>query len=189
MAADLPRIEVRSRAELRAWLAENHASSGPVRMITWKKHTPHYLAWGSSVSELLCWGWIDSTAHKVDDDRTSHWIGPRKATSIWSAVNKRKVAEERAAGRMMPAGEAAIAVSQENGMWAFLDDIDRLEVPADLASAIGDRATEWEAYPASSRRAALYWIKTAKTAATRKRRIDDVIQSMEDGLPPPPVRA
>ena len=51
-------------------------------------------------------------------------------------MNKTKVAAARASGAMTPAGEALIAAAQENGMWHFLDDVERLEVPADLGSAL-----------------------------------------------------
>lgn len=52
---------------------------------------------------------------------------------------------------MTPAGEALIAAAQRNGMWCFLDDVERLEVPADLGAALytADLRTAWEAYPRS----------------------------------------
>jgi len=71
-----------------------------------------------------------------------HLISPRRETSAWSAVNKEIVARMREAGRMQPAGEARIAAALANGMWTFLDDVERLEVPDDLGAALGpDRAT------------------------------------------------
>lgn len=177
-------LEVRSRADLRAWLSENHARSDAVRLIHYKKHTPHYVPFGALVSELLCWGWVDSVSGKVDDDRSSHLIAPRNPASAWSRVNKEKVAEARAAGLMMPPGEAAIAAAEANGMWSFLDDVERLEVPPDLDVALGDLRPVWDGWPPSVRRGTLEWLKTAKTDATRARRIEDIRSSAASGLRP-----
>jgi uncharacterized protein YdeI (YjbR/CyaY-like superfamily) len=177
-------VEVKSRAELRAWLAENHTRTEGVWLVVYKKHTDHYLPWGEAVSELLCWGWVDSVTRKVDADRSSYRIAPRNPKSAWSAVNKAKVEEVRAAGLMTPAGEALIAVAQANGMWDFLDDVERLERPDDLTAALGDLVPVWDDYPKSVKRGTLEWIKTAKTEATRRKRIADVVSSAQSGLRP-----
>lgn len=75
------RIEVKSRAALRAWLAENHATETSVWLVVYKKPSPHYLPWGEVVEELLCWGWIDSVTRKVDEARWSYRISPRNPIS------------------------------------------------------------------------------------------------------------
>lgn len=183
-------VEVRSRADLRAWLASNHAGHGSVWLVTWKKHTDHYVPFGDLVEELLCWGWVDSRTRGVDADRSSVLIAPRNPRSAWSAVNKAKVEAARVSGAMTPAGEALIAAALANGMWSFLDDVERLEVPDDLGAALeaaGQRAT-WDGWPRSVRRGTLEWIKTARTGATRAKRIADVTGSAMQGLRPSPFR-
>ncbi|MEL6464244.1 MAG: YdeI/OmpD-associated family protein [Pseudomonadota bacterium] len=189
MATDVLQVEVKSRADLRAWLSDNHATATSVWLVVYKKPSPHYLPWADAVEELLCWGWVDSVTRKVDDARSSYRISPRNPKSAWSAVNKAKVDSARASGAMTPAGEALIAAAKANGMWTFLDDVERLEVPDDLGTALGHalRAT-WEDYPKSVKRGTLEWIKTAKTAPTRARRIADVVASARTGKRPTPFR-
>ena len=188
-AADgVERVEVRSRADLRRWLERNHATSPSVWLVTFKKHTDHYLSYGEMIEELLCWGWVDSQTRGVDADRTSVLIAPRNPKSAWSAVNKEKVAAARASGQMTPAGEALVSAAQGNGMWTFLDDVERLERPADLEAALGPRVAGWEAWPRSVKRGTLEWIKTAKTEPTRAKRIADVVDSLDAGLRPSPFR-
>lgn len=179
---------MRSRTDLRDWLGANHATAPSVWLVTYKKHTPHYLGYDELISELLCWGWIDSQTRKVDEDRTSVLIAPRNPESAWSAINKRKVEEERTAGRMTQAGEALVAAAQANGMWSFLDDVEALIVPDDLAAAMSDHREGWEAYPRSVKRGALEWLKTAKTRPTRDKRIADIAGSLAEGLRPSPFR-
>lgn len=181
-----PRVEVRSRADLRAWLSENHAASGSVWLVTWKKHTGHYVDFLDLVEELLCWGWVDSQTRGVDADRSSVLIARRSPKSAWSAVNKRLVEAARASGAMTPAGEALITAAQESGMWSFLDDVERLERPDDLIAALDGLDDAWEDWPRSVKRGTLEWIKTAKTAPTREKRIAEVALAAREGRRPKP---
>lgn len=181
-AADAPHVEVRSLGALREWLRAYHASARAVWLVTFKKAHPDHLPFGEVVEELLCWGWIDSTVRSVDEHRMKHLVGPRKETSAWSAVNKKTVERMRAAGRMQPAGEARIAAAMANGMWTFLDDVERLEVPGDLGAALGDGRAAWEGWSRSIRRAWLETIKRAKTAPTREKRIADCAAAARAGL-------
>ncbi|MBT8409545.1 MAG: YdeI/OmpD-associated family protein [Alphaproteobacteria bacterium] len=187
--ADAPRIEFRSRAALRDWLEIHHGQRESVWAVTYKKSHPDYLEFGQVVEELMCWGWVDSSVRRVDEDRHMHLISPRKENSAWSGTNKAIVRRMRESGQMTPAGEAKIAAAKANGMWEFLDDVERLERPADLDAALSKKLLDgWEAYPASVRRAALEWIKLAKTQSTRDKRIADIAASLKVGLRPTPFR-
>lgn len=190
-ADDAPIVTIRSRADLRAWLTENHGGKGPVWLASYKKHHPDYIGPPEPITEeLLCWGWINSVPRALDGDRTMILIAPRNPGSAWSAVNKTLVAKARATGAMTPAGEASIAAAQANGMWDFLNDVEALIAPDDLVTALAAAgATEtYNANPRSIKRAALEWIKTAKTAKTRQARIADVSNSAAAGLRPTPFR-
>lgn len=183
-----PRVAVRSRDELRDWLAENHGSSGTVWLVTWRKGSPHHLPWPEIVRELICWGWVDSLPRKLDAERTMLRISPRDPGSAWSGVNKAHVEAARAEGRMTPAGEAAVEAAKANGMWEFLDEVERLEVPGDLAAALGAARPAWDAYPDSVKRGALEWIIAARRAGTRAARVAEVARSAAEGLRPRPFR-
>lgn len=98
-AEHYPRVEVRSRADWRAWLAGNHASSAGVWAVTWKKTSdgPHVPA-AEIAEEALCVGWVDSLPRAVDANRTSLLVTPRKPGSSRSRVNRERVERLRAAG-------------------------------------------------------------------------------------------
>jgi uncharacterized protein YdeI (YjbR/CyaY-like superfamily) len=171
----LPQIEVVSRSQLRAWLAANHAESGSIWLVTWKKHTPdRHITYNEIVEEALCFGWVDSLPRKLDAERTMLLLSRRKSGSAWSAANKERVERLLADGKMEPAGLAAVEAAMADGSWSFLDDVERLDVPADLAEALSNHveaATNFAAFPRSIRRGILEWIKQAKRAETRARRI------------------
>ena len=173
-AAERPVVDIRSREDWRDWLAAHHADTGSVWLVRWKKHTPHYTDHMDLVEEALCWGWVDSAVRKRDADSSLLLFSPRNPRSAWSAVNRRLVARAEASGAMTDAGRALIAAARANGMWDFLDDVERLEVPPDLAdafAALPPAAREWDGFPPSTRRGILEWIKTAKRAETRAARI------------------
>jgi uncharacterized protein YdeI (YjbR/CyaY-like superfamily) len=158
-----------------------------VWLATYKKHHPGHLPWLEAIEELVCFGWIDAVVQRVDDDRSAHLVAPRKPGSAWSAVNKEIVARMRAGGRMTKAGEAAIAVAEANGMWTFLDDVERLEVPRDLAEALGDLRRSGTNGPGRSN-AGRWSGSRRRRRPTRDKRIADVVESGAQGARPSPFR-
>ena len=189
-ADDAPILTVRTRADLREWLTANHAEPGPVWLATYKRHHPDYLAYEPQVEELLCWGWIDSVTRALDADRSMILVAPRNPKSAWSAINKAHVERAIDSGAMTPAGLAKVQAAKDSGMWTFLDDVERLEVPADLKAALDADGvvSVWDGFPRSVKRGALEWVKTARTAPTREARIADIVQSATQGLRPSPFR-
>lgn len=183
-----PLVTVGSRAALRAWLAAKHDRAGAVTLATYEAHHPDHLPWPEVVEELLRWGWVDAVTVRIDADRSGHLVAPRRPGSAWSAVNKRLVAAARASHAMTEAGKAAIVAAQANGMWSFLDAVETGVVPEDLAAALGDQRPVWDGWPHSVRRGTLEWIKTARTAPTRARRIADAAEAAASGLRPSPFR-
>ena len=180
MVDDLPRREFRSRDELRTWLQQNGRSESSFWLVTYKKHVPeYYLRYGEVVEELLCFGWVDGRSRRVDDDRTSLLVAPRKAGSTWSAPNKERVARLTEQGLMTAAGQRKIDDAREDGSWSYLDDIDRLIVPDDLGEALNRNAKarrNFDGFNDSAKKIILLWIKTAKREATRSKRISETVR-------------
>jgi uncharacterized protein YdeI (YjbR/CyaY-like superfamily) len=174
------RVEVKSPAELRAWLAKNHRQTEAIWLVTFKKGGPQpSLSWSEIVDEALCYGWIDSLPRKLDAARTMLLLSPRRMGSGWSAINKQKAAALIAAKRMAPPGLAAIERAKKDGSWTRLDAPHAFEMPADLSAALagaGSAAANFAAFSPSSRRAILEWIATAKKPETRAKRIAQTAQ-------------
>ncbi len=182
--ADHPVVEVAGRVGLRDWLAANHATSGTVWLSLAKKPDPDHIPYDQVVQELLCWGWIDSLPRALDDRRSLLRAAPRSPRSAWSAVNKAHVAAMRAAGLMTPTGEAKVAAAVANGKWDFLNDVENLTMPDDLAAALsaaGATAT-WDAFPRSVKRGSLEQVAQAKAPATRAARVAEIAGSAARGL-------
>jgi uncharacterized protein YdeI (YjbR/CyaY-like superfamily) len=172
---DAPHVHADDRATWRAWLEANHATARGAWMVTWRPGSGRVgLDYEAAVEEALCFGWVDSTGGRVDDDRGKLYFAPRKPRSVWAATNKARVERLIRDGRMMPAGLAAIERAKANGSWEVLDSVERLEVPADLAAALEaspPAAANFSAFPPSARKMHLAWVALARQPQTRASRI------------------
>lgn len=170
-------VEVASRADWRAWLAANHATSPSIWLVTARKGQPGYLSNDDIVEEALCFGWIDSLPRALDDRRTMLMLSPRRPGSSWSAVNKARAERMIAAGAMTAAGQAKIDAASADGSWDRLADVDALLVPDDLMAAFAlhpGSAENFAGFPPSARRGILEWLQAAKRPVTRAKRLAEI---------------
>ena len=91
----MPRLATRSslvrastRAQWRAWLKRNHARKKEAWLVYAKAHTGKpRVAYAEAVEEALCFGWIDTTTGRLDEDHFMQRFTPRKDTGNWSHLN------------------------------------------------------------------------------------------------------
>ena len=178
---DAPQVHADDRATWHAWLEANHASARGVWLVTWRPRSGRVgLDYEAAIEEALCFGWVDSTGGRFDDERGKLYFAPRKPRSGWAATNKVRVARLIAEGRMAPAGLAAIERAKANGSWEVLDSVERAEVPEDLAAALGanpSAAANFAVFPPGARKQMLAWIAFAQRPETRAARIGQVVEA------------
>jgi uncharacterized protein YdeI (YjbR/CyaY-like superfamily) len=98
-------------ADLAAWFAANLLAT-ELWVGLWKKGFERPgISYADAVDEALCVGWIDSVIRRVDEASYMLRFTPRRARSSWTDTNLRRVDELRAAGRMRPGGELAVAAA------------------------------------------------------------------------------
>ena len=184
---EAPRLHIESREELRAWLAEHHATSDGVWLVRWRPTTgrpaPSY---DEAIEEALGFGWIDGQSAPLDDERSMLWLTRRHAGSGWSRLSKERLARVEAAGLLTPAGARVVAAAKADGSWSRHDDVENLVVPPDLAAALdalaGARA-HWDAFRPGARKETLRWIADARRPATRAARIEETARLAAQGTP------
>lgn len=172
--------------DFQVWLAKHHQTDTELLVGFYKKDSGKpSITWPESVDEALCYGWIDGVRKSLDDISYTIRFTPRKTTSIWSLVNIKKVEVLTAEGRMQAAGIQAFAARKENksGIYAFE------QKPADLPEAFVKifckNKTAWsffQAQPPSYRKTLIWWVISAKQEATRKLRLDKLIEASAQGL-------
>lgn len=180
-----PIYHAESRAQWRAWLEANHESAPGVWLGSWRAVTGKPLCpYPEAVEEAICFGWIDSTQYRFDDERGLQLYTPRKAKSTWTRLNRQRFADMEAAGLMTDAGLRAAEVARGNGWWTILDPVEDLIEPDDLAAALDAEPTArsaWDTFPPTARKAMLWWVISAMKQETKKRRIDTIVSKAAKG--------
>ena len=180
MTAQLTTLDVRSRRQWRQWLAKHQTSSPGVWLVRHKEHTGvTSMAYEDVVREALCFGWIDSLVKRLDDDRYAVKVTPRKPTSKWSDINRKRWAELEAASLLTAAGRAA---APTDNTYAAKPRIP--ELPIYISKALKRHAKAWQFFRGLAptyRRDFVVWIHTAKRPETRERRIRESIELLSAG--------
>ena len=183
---DLPVLAFAGQAELEEWLdAEHQRAPGIYVRLAKKGSGVPSVTYPELVESVLCFGWIDGISRRVDDRFYVQRITPRRPRSVWSQKNVEAVAALTDAGRMRPAGLAAVAAAQADGRWErAYPGAAAMTVPDDLAAALAaDPAAQrsFDALGATGRYALLWRVHTAATARTRANRIAAAVAALGHG--------
>ncbi|MCW2119717.1 YdeI/OmpD-associated family protein [Flavobacterium sp. 7A] len=169
--------------EWREWLHTHHAISTGVNIILYKVSSPQEsMRWEEAVKVALCYGWIDSTAKRIDDIKRRQKFTPRKPKSVWSKVNKTHLIQLEKDNLIHESGYETIQRAKENGSWESLDTVEAFIIPPDLEKAFTDNIvaySNYQAFSPSYRKGYLYWLNQAKRESTRTTRILAIIESCE----------
>jgi uncharacterized protein YdeI (YjbR/CyaY-like superfamily) len=175
----------RAPADLRHWFEKNHAAALEVLVGYYKKGSGKpSITWPESVDQALCFGWIDGIRKSLGEVSYTIRFTPRKPTSIWSAVNIRRVQVLSEQGLMQPAGLKAFEARRENksGIYSYENRPARLEEP--YLTVFQQTEAAWEFFQNQApyyRKTACWWVLSAKTEATRLRRLEKLIEESKQG--------
>jgi uncharacterized protein YdeI (YjbR/CyaY-like superfamily) len=158
-------------ADWRAWLRRHHQTSREIWLVYYRKDSGKpRISYNDAVDEALCFGWIDSTAKKIDADRTAQRFTPRRPGSPTSEMNKARARRLVREKRMTPAGLKAIGTLRAP----------RLVVPADIKAALERDPTAWkhfQRFPASYRRIRVAFVEGARRRpAEFRRRLGNLVR-------------
>lgn len=177
-----------SAAEWRLWLQENHSKENAVWLVFHKvKSGIPSVSYDEAVDEALCFGWIDSKAQSVDQISHRQFFSKRKPKSVWSRVNKAKIAKLMEEGRMTEAGIKCIETAKMNGSWTILDEVEELRIPDDLKNELEkfpEANKYFELLSRSTKRNMLQWLVMAKKEETRKTRISEIVEKAKENKKP-----
>ena len=93
----------RDRSEWRAWLSDNFRSSEDIWFVFPTKDSGEIgVTYNDAVEEALCFGWIDSTARKLDDEHQLRHFTPRRKGSTYSRPNIERLIQMDKEGKIHP---------------------------------------------------------------------------------------
>ena len=184
----------RTAAAFHAWLEENHDTKAELLVGFYKKRSEKTsMTYPEALDAALIFGWIDGIRRSVDDSSYTIRFTLRRATSIWSAVNIKRVGELTDAGRMRPAGLAAFAKRnpEKSAIYSYeRAKAQELLLDADTTAAIKADTRAWAFFDAQApwyKRTCAHWVVNAKRPETRAKRLATLIACSREGKRIPPL--
>lgn len=183
---DTKTFYAKNKDEWRAWLKENHHSEKSVWLIIYHKNSEKQsIYYDEAVEEAICFGWIDSVAHKRDEESKYQFFAQRNPKSNWSKANRERAEKMMKQGRMTERGQQLIDLAKTTGTWEALIDVQNSVIPNDLQESLDKNKAALKnflAFPPSSKRIILEWILNAKKEETRKKRIQETVQLASENI-------
>ena len=183
-------IFFKNQEEFSDWLEEHHADASEVWVAYFRKSTGRAsLTWSISVDVALCFGWIDGIRKTIDKESYKTRFTPRKITSVWSAVNVKKVEALIKLGKMKPEGMHVF--NNRTDAQGYSSDQRNAQLAREYEEQIKANQTAWVFFTnlaPSYKRDSIWWVMSAKKEETRLKRLGILITSSEAGLKIPTLR-
>lgn len=167
------------------WLEDNHARYSEIWIMIFKKGSGRKtISWNEAVIEALCWGWIDGVKKSFDKDAYLQRFTPRRKGSNWSKRNREHVERLIEAGRMREPGMTHVHAARADGRWeAAYAPSSEMVMPGDLMAALEERIDAKAFFETLNRQnlyAIAYRLQTAKRRETRRKRMEKILQMLEN---------
>lgn len=176
-----------NRMEFREWLVNNHVSNKGIWLVFGKTENLHTVKPEEALEEALCFGWIDGLIKSIDETRYIKKFTPRTKDSRWSKKNCNTAMQLVEKGLMTKAGLAAIEQAKKSKNW----DVPKQEFKEDQIKILEEDLTGHEpAYSnfmkmsSSVRRTYTLLYLDAKSEATRKKRLEQIIGRLNENKKP-----
>jgi uncharacterized protein YdeI (YjbR/CyaY-like superfamily) len=169
----------------RRWLTANHESErelwvGFHKLATGKPSVTYHEA----LDEALAFGWIDGVRKSIDPSSYVIRFTPRKANSIWSAVNLKRVKALIDEGRMSPHGLAVYQSRNKARTNRYSFEQKAVALTTGHQRTFKANPEAWaffNAQPPGYRRVATWFVVSAKKEETKERRLATLIRDSAAG--------
>ena len=187
MDKTIKRVIAHSAKQWREWLRKNHRKEDRVYLIRYRKHTgkPTFNP-KEAMDEAICFGWIDTTLNRIDDERYSVKFVKRNAKSRWSKATQshaRRLIKDK---KMTKAG----LLAYKEGLKKPVIDHGLPKdppIPDDLKKALAKSKTaqtNFKNFAPSTKRYYIWGIMRAVRPETRKKRIAQVYNFAKNNIRP-----
>lgn len=158
------------RKEWRRWLSENFESAEEIWLVFPTKDSGESgIIYNDAVEEALCFGWIDSTAKRLDDTHQIRRFTPRRKGSSHSRANIERLIWLDSQGLIHPKIRSSVAGLIE----------EEFVFPEDILDSIRGNTDAWEHYQELSlpyRRIRIAYIDAARDRPEEfRKRLDNFI--------------
>ncbi len=164
------------RSEWRSWLSENFETAKEIWFVFPVKDSGEpALSYNDAVEEALCFGWIDSTAKRLDDTHQIRHFTPRRKGSPYSRANIERLIWLDSQGLIHPKVRPSVAGLIE----------EEFVFPEDILDSIRENGDAWKYYQELSlpyRRIRIAYIDAARDRPEEfRKRLDNFISVTAKG--------
>ena len=172
-------------SDFRKWLQKNHKKETELLVGFHKVGSGKpSMTWSQSVDEALCFGWIDGVRKSIDKDSYQIRFTRRKPTSIWSAINIKKMEELSKQGLMQPAGFASFEKRTEGKSKIYSYEKEEPQLSQNFIRLFKANKKAWNYFQSlapSYKKVSTHWVMSAKQEATRLKRLNQLISESAAG--------
>ncbi|SDQ12519.1 Uncharacterized conserved protein YdeI, YjbR/CyaY-like superfamily, DUF1801 family [Chryseobacterium soldanellicola] len=172
-----------TQEKFRNWLEKNYKSEKELLVGFYKVGSKKpSITWPQSVDQALCFGWIDGVRKSIDHESYSIRFTPRKPTSIWSAINIKKIEELSKAGLMKPEGLQAFELRKEEKSRIYSHEKEPATLDPEFEKQFKSNKKAWDFFSKqapSYKKVMIHWIMSAKQEKTRLSRLEKTITESE----------
>ena len=168
-----------SQEKFRAWLEKHYQTETELLVGFYKVNSKKpSMSWSESVDQALCFGWIDGIRKSINEESYSIRFTPRKKTSIWSAINIKKVEELTKAGLMTEEGLKAFDLRSEERSRIYSHEKETSFLTPDFEEQFKANKAAWDYFnkqAPSYKKVTIHWIMSAKQEKTKISRLEKAI--------------
>lgn len=169
-----------TQEKFREWLEKHHQKETELLVGFYKVNSKKpSISWSESVDQALCFGWIDGVRRSIDQESYSIRFTPRKKSSIWSAINIKKIEELTKTGLMKEAGLKAFELRSEEKSRIYSHETEPSVLSPEFEKQFKAHKPAWEYFnlqAPSYKKVMIHWIMTAKQEKTRISRLEKAIK-------------
>ncbi|TAL17482.1 hypothetical protein EPN96_05220 [bacterium] len=171
-------LYAKNREEWRGWLEANHRTKNEIWLLNYKKHTGKpSVPYTDAVEEAICFGWIDGKVKSLDEEKYIQRYTPRKSKSSWSEINieraEKMISEKKMSDRGLETYREGMKLNN------IVPSSKSFSLPPGLGEALAENPealSNFNGFAPSSQLAFVYWVNTAKTPETRRKRIAKTVE-------------
>lgn len=174
-----------TQEKFREWLEKHHQKETELLVGFYKVNSKKpSMSWSESVDQALCFGWIDGIRKSIDEESYTIRFTPRKKSSIWSAINIKKIEVLTKAGLMKESGLKAFEFRSEERSKIYSHENEAYVLDPELEKQFKAHKTAWEYFnnqAPSYKKVIIHVIMSAKQEKTRIARLEKAIKFSYEG--------
>ncbi len=156
------KLYVVDRKQWRSWLSKNYNKEKEIWLVYYRKASGEKrIPYNDAVEEALCYGWIDSTMKKIDEESFAQRFTPRRPNSMLSQMNKERIHQMIEQGKMTSAGLDAVKHAFDKSL-----KNSKLVIKPDILKCLKSDKKIWNNFQKFSeryKRIRIEWIESCRT--------------------------